>query len=170
MHPLDTIPYRVSHIHHRVAHAFAEVLRTHCAERGKPYVLTPPQWGMMAVLKTTAGQPIGAIGEKLGIDPAALTGTIKRLEQQGLIERVHDHEDRRVVNVSLTAEGQDILRSLEPEVAAFNERLLPDDQRQALFEQLQHLLARISEVVPGMGNRFDLPPEYLWQQDHEHEG
>ncbi len=33
-----------------VAYAFAEVMRAHCEERGKPYVITPPQWGALSLL------------------------------------------------------------------------------------------------------------------------
>lgn len=169
MHPLDTIGYRLSKAHHRVNHALADILRAHCSERGKAYVITPPQWGLMAVLDTTTGQPIGMLAQKLTIDAAALTGTVKRLEQSGLIERVHDREDRRVVNISLTAEGQDIINSLNPVVAAFDEQIFPRDQQQAFFAQLNRLLARVSMVVPEAEGRFDFAIESLRQQEHEDE-
>jgi DNA-binding MarR family transcriptional regulator len=167
MQPSDTISYWLSYTLRYVGSAFFEVLRAHCVERGKPYVVTPPQWAVLAFVSESGGQTIGTLAQKLGVEAPAITGIVTRLEQSGLVERVHDREDRRVVKVSLTAEGQDIVRSLDPVVAAFNERLLPGDQRQALLEQLQHLIARVSEVMPDMGNRLGLLSEYLRQKEHE---
>ena len=169
MHPLDTIGYRLSNAHHRVNHALAALLRAHCLERGKAYVITPPQWGLMAVLDTTTGQPIGVLAQKLAIDAAALTGTVKRLEQSGLIERVHDQQDRRIVNISLTTEGQDIVNSLDPVVAAFDEQIFPREQQQAFFAQLNQILSRVSLLVPEAESHFDFAIESLRQQEHEQE-
>ena len=87
-----------------VAYAYAEVLRAHCEERAKPYVITPPQWGALELLLAQDGMTIGAMSQKRGVDAPAATGIITRLEQMGLVERRHDREDRRVVKVYLTAE------------------------------------------------------------------
>lgn len=158
MHPQDSVGYWLTYALRLFSTAFSEVLRTHCVERGKSYVITPPQWGMMAFLYRSEGLTIGSIAQKLGVEGPAVTGIVTRLEQSGLVERVHTREDRRIVTVSLTPEGQDIIRSLEPVVAEFNERLLSKDQRQALLEQLYHLIAAVSTVAPDTGNRFGSPP------------
>lgn len=161
MQPQDTLGYWLYYAHRCVAYAFFEVLRAHCIERGKAYVITPPQWGVMAQLSDNDGQTIGTLAQKLGVEAPATTGTVTRLEQSGLVERVHDREDRRVVNVSLTAEGQDIVHSLQPVVAEFNERILSGDQRQAFLEQLQHIIANVSTGEPGTGDRFGLLSEHM---------
>jgi DNA-binding MarR family transcriptional regulator len=105
------------------------------------------------------------LAQQLGVDAPAITAVVRRLEENGLVERVHDREDRRVVKVYLTAEGQDITRSLDPVVAEFNERLIPHDQRQALLEQLQYLIARVSTVAPDAGDRFGFVREHLRQKE-----
>jgi DNA-binding MarR family transcriptional regulator len=169
MQPQDTIGYWLSYTLRYIASAFFEVLRAHCVERGKAYAITPPQWGMMAILSAHGEQTISMLAQKLSVDAPAITAIVGRLEQSGLVERVHDREDRRVVKVYLTAEGQDIIRSLDPVVAAFNERLLPGDQRQAFFEQLQQLIATVSTIAPGTGDRFSFLSKYLRQKDHKQE-
>ncbi len=144
----DLVVYRLMQAHLRVGHSFAELLRAHCVERRKPYVVTPVQWGLMVVLDSMQGQPIGALSEKMRIDAAALTGVIKRLEQSGLIERVHDRVDRRVVRISLSEKGQDIYRSLVPLVKTFNEQILPPEQRPAFFTQLETIAERAEALAP----------------------
>lgn len=169
MQPQDTISYWLSYTLRYVVSAFTEVLRAHCAELGKAYVITPPHWGVMALVSANNGQTIGMLAQQLRVDAPAITAIVGRLEQSGLVERVHDREDRRVVKVYVTAEGQDIIRSLDPIVAEFTERLLPADQRQSFFAQLRELIARVSTLAPGAGDRFGFPQEYLRQRDHEHE-
>jgi DNA-binding MarR family transcriptional regulator len=81
------------------------VLWAHCEERGKSYVITPPQWGALSLLLEQDGMTIGSMSQKRGVDAPGATAIITRLEQNGLVERRHDREDRRVVKVFLTDEG-----------------------------------------------------------------
>ncbi len=103
--PLDDnrnrISYWLFYAQRCVAYAYAEVLRAHCEERAKPYVITPPQWGALSLLVVDDGMTIGVMSQNRGVDAPAATGIITRLEQCGLVERRHDREDRRVVKVYL---------------------------------------------------------------------
>src|SRR5438105_240584 len=53
--PLDDnrgrLSYWLFYAQRCVAYAYAEVLRAHCEERAKPYVITPPQWGALSLLR-----------------------------------------------------------------------------------------------------------------------
>ena len=164
MQPQNTIGYWLSSAVRSFTSAFFEVLEAHCIERGKPYVVTPPQWGVMAFVSANGEQTISALAHQLGVDAPAITAVIGRLEQSGLVERVHGREDRRLVKVHLTAEGQDIVQSLDPVVIAFNERIVPHEQQQALFEQLQQLIATVEAVAPGARSRFALFKEWVQQK------
>src|SRR6266851_2978575 len=122
--PLDEnqgrLSYWLFYAQRCVAYAYAEVLRAHCEERGKPYVITPPQWGALSLLLVQDGMTIGTMSQKRGVDAPTATGIITRLEQNGLVERRHNREDRRVVKIYLTDEGRDIMSFLPAEVATFN--------------------------------------------------
>lgn len=161
----DSIGYWLSSALRYFTSALFEVIRAHCVERGKPYVITPPQWVMLALLSRHERQTVSMLAQYLHLDGPAVTNFAKRLEQSGLVTRVRSREDERVVEISLTAEGQDILRSLNPIVMQFHEQVLPDDQRQALVEQLQQFIARVSLVVPDAGERFDSLLEHLRSQE-----
>jgi DNA-binding MarR family transcriptional regulator len=144
-----------------VVYAYAEVLRAHCEELGKPYVITPPQWGALALLYAQDGQTIGAMSQMSGIDAPTGTGIITRLEQNGLVERRHNREDRRVVKVYLTDEGRDIIHTLASFVKQFDQSVLrgfSEGEQDRLLAQLQQIIANVSEIGPGLGDRFGLLP------------
>ncbi|TMC86159.1 MAG: winged helix-turn-helix transcriptional regulator [Chloroflexi bacterium] len=145
-----------------VAYAYAEVLRAHCEERAKPYVITPPQWGALELLLAQDGMTIGAMSQKRGVDAPAATGIITRLEQMGLVERRHDRKDRRVVKVYLTAEGRDISHTLVSSVERFEHNItqgFSQGELDRFLLQLQQLIANADEIGPGLGDRFGLLPK-----------
>ena len=166
----DSIGYWLSYAMRYFGAALFEVIQAHCVERGKPYMITPPQWVLLAMLFRRDRQTIRALAQQLGLDGPAVTNLAKRLEQSGLVTRVRSREDERVVEVSLTAEGQDIFCSLNPVVMQFHKHILPDDQRQALLEHLQQFIARVSMVAPDAGDRFGSLLEHIRRQKDEHEG
>src|SRR6516164_6998420 len=144
-----------------VTYAYAEVLRAHCEERGKPYVITPPQWGALSLLLPQDGQTVGTMSRKRGVDAPTATGIITRLEQHGLVERRHDREDRRVVKIYLTEEGRNIIRAIASPVEQFDHSLkrgFAEGEVDRLETQLQQIIANVSEIGPGLGDRFGLLP------------
>lgn len=57
----------------------------------------------------TGRLPMGKISERLQVHPASVTSAVKRLERDGLIDRVSDSEDNRVVLANLTRAGREVL-------------------------------------------------------------
>src|SRR5215467_9630423 len=141
--PLDDnrgrLSYWLFYAERCVTFAYAEVLRAHCEERGKAYVVTPPQWGALSLLLVQDGMTIGTMSQKRGVDAPAATRIITRLEQSGLVERRHDREDRRVVKVYLTDEGRDISRTLVVAVEHFEHSLKRGFAEGELDRLLVHL-------------------------------
>ena len=145
-----------------VAYAYAEVLRAHCEERGKPYVITPPQWGALSLLLVQDGMTIGTMSQKRGVDAPTATGIITRLEQNGLVERRHTSEDRRVVKIYLTDEGRDISNTLVSSVEHFEQSMkrgFSERDLDRFLAQLQQLITNAAEIGPGLGDRFGLLPK-----------
>lgn len=67
--------------------------------------LTSAQWGPLMRLKTTGGSTVAELARWLNVDAGAMTRLLDRLEKKGLCKRVRSTEDRRVVQVELTADG-----------------------------------------------------------------
>ena len=164
INPDDNLGYWLFYAQRCVAYAFADVLRTVCIEQGKSYAVTPPQWGVMALLHGSDGMTVGTISQRRGVDAPTITGIIKRLEQNELVERHNDREDRRVVKVYLTFEGENILRMLNPAVEAFNLHMLQglsEIERKIFLENLQRIIVNLTDVAEGTGDRFRLLPGNL---------
>jgi DNA-binding MarR family transcriptional regulator len=164
--PLDDnrgrLSYWLFYAQRCVAYAYADVLRAHCEQRAKPYVITPPQWGALSLLLVDDGMTISAMSQKRGVDAPAGTGIITRLEQLGLVERRHDREDRRLVKVYLTDEGRDISNTLVSVVEQFERRMkrgFSESEMDRFLGQLQQLIVNASEIGPGLGDRFGLLPK-----------
>jgi DNA-binding MarR family transcriptional regulator len=158
----DNLGYWLFYSQRIVAHAFAEALRLCCEEQKKPYVVTPPQFGFLALLRESEGLTIGIIGLKRGLDPPTVTGIVSRLEHNKLVERRHNKEDRRIVKVYLTDEGRGIIRYLYETADTFHEiltRTFSEDEQKRLRSQLQQFIVNVSAVGPSTGDRFGLLPQ-----------
>jgi DNA-binding MarR family transcriptional regulator len=68
------------------------------------------------LFKLSTGKCLAAadLAREYGIDASAVTRLIDRLEKRGLLSRVRSLEDRRVVRLALTAEGEEVAGRLPP--------------------------------------------------------
>ena len=62
------------------------------------------------------------IASGLNIAKSAVTKTVDRLEQRGLLDRDRDRDDRRTVYASLTSEGQKVFEAARPSFVASVDR------------------------------------------------
>lgn len=74
----------------------------------EPLGLTYPQYLVMLALWQHDGQTVSALGERLTLDSGTLTPLLKRLQAQGLLQRLRDVADERRVLLQLTAQGRDL--------------------------------------------------------------
>ncbi|MBZ6010012.1 MarR family winged helix-turn-helix transcriptional regulator [Leuconostoc gelidum] len=84
----------------------------------------------------------GVIADILAIRPASVTQIIKKLENDGYIQRVKDTNDARVVRVKITSEGQKHLQLLDNKQIDFQAELFEifdDDEREQFGESLRKL-------------------------------
>ena len=72
----------------------------------EPLGLTYPQYLIMLILWEHDGVSLKDIGAKLGQKSGALTPVLKRLEQDGRVERIRDEKDERALNIRLTEKGK----------------------------------------------------------------
>ncbi len=160
--------YWLFYAHRCAVYVFAEGLRQVCIERGKPYVVTPSQWGVLTVLYEHDGLTAGTISQRRALDAPTITGIITRLEHSGLITRLRDDKDRRIVKIYLTDEGREIIGFLVGKVEELNEVMLQGfSERDVhdLREKMQHIVANLAESIPGSDNRWQLLLESFPKMD-----
>jgi len=83
------------------------------AERCRRHALSMMDLYVLGVLEENAAVPMSRLAERLKVSLSSMTGIVTRMEERGLVERVHDLDDRRMVLVRLTPEGQRMVRSVE---------------------------------------------------------
>jgi DNA-binding MarR family transcriptional regulator len=93
----------------------------------------------------------GEIGTRTIARDPDITRLVDQLSARGLVTRRRSETDRRVVEVSITAKGLDLLRALDPHSQRMP-RALMGHLSAAKLRQLTKLL---SELLDGMGSYPD---------------
>lgn len=80
--------------------------------------LTPEQYNVLRILRGSEpeGLPTLEIGYRMITRASNVTRIIDRLEAKGLAIRKRDTGDRRVVNIRISAQGQKLLKEMQPHV------------------------------------------------------
>ena len=68
--------------------------------------LTYTQYITMLVMWEKEQMTVKELGKLLYLDSGTLTPVLKKLEQKGYVRRSRDEQDERVINVTLTKEGE----------------------------------------------------------------
>lgn len=68
---------------------------------------------VMSMLERHGELSMSRIAEALDVSFSNATGLVDRMEERGLVERVRDPDDRRVVHVGLTTAGRRVLEEIE---------------------------------------------------------
>jgi DNA-binding MarR family transcriptional regulator len=75
--------------------------------------LSMTHFHVLAILEADGPTPMSRLADQLGVAISNLTGIIGRMEERGIVERVHDADDRRVVLAQLTTTGRDVVQKVE---------------------------------------------------------
>ena len=76
--------------------------------------MTVTQYGLLGHLAKFDGIGIGALAEKLIMDPTTLTRNLRPLERQGFVVTKPDRRDKRSRCLHLTASGRAAFESAKP--------------------------------------------------------
>lgn len=120
--------------------------------------LTLPQFDVLAELARAdaGGFTFIELSRLLLVTSGNLTGIVDRLEQQRLVRRHPDDQDRRVIRVALTDKGRRLTDRVLPAHAADIEEILSFMPASDL-NQLNDLLGRLRDGLHARANRNGLP-------------
>jgi DNA-binding MarR family transcriptional regulator len=108
------------------------------------------------ILQEHGPQPMTRLADLLGVAVPNATGIIDRMEQRGLVERLRDGADRRVVTVQQTPEGE---RAVE-EIDGWRSAMLQELLDRLDTDQLLRLVGGINELREAIRTHgTDLPPD-----------
>lgn len=89
-----------------------------------------------------SGTPATKIAPLLGMEPRSLTRLIKKMEEEGLVERRPDPEDRRSVRIFLTDKGFEKKAIAKQNVESFNHAVrgsISDVELSSFFEVMEKI-------------------------------
>lgn len=97
--------------------ALADVLRPALLQVGRELRreargagVSPEQVSLLVDIKYAPGIGLRELAARQRVSPPAMTKHVDRLERDGLVERTQSEADRRRVGLTLTADGQRLLR------------------------------------------------------------
>lgn len=112
--------------------------------------VTYTQYLVLSALWERDGLTIGAIGERLALEPSTITPAVKRLEAAGFLARRRSTTDERLVEVHLSGKGA----SLHPKTGCLTDALLRHSgfdvpEMIALNSRVQALRQGMREAIAG---------------------
>lgn len=128
-------------------HKTADSLGLQAEQLLKPHGLTGTQYNVLRILRGAEpeGLPCRAIGERMISHDPDMTRLLDRMEKRGLISRVRQTDDRRVIKTRISPAGLVLLKSLDQPVRELHKRQfhhLPAARLKTLAKLLEEVRAR----------------------------
>lgn len=138
------VAFLLSQVGGRSAQEFARLLG--------PLELTPPDAGILLVVREQEGISQQNLARALRMHPSRLVALIDALEKRGLVVREPHATDRRLYSLRLTTQGEEIFRSIG-ELAREHNRVMCAGLSPAECTQLEELLKKVAShqgMTPGI--------------------
>ncbi|MEA4957298.1 hypothetical protein SDC9_08397 [bioreactor metagenome] len=71
---------------------------------------SPIYYQIICILEREGNLPMSVIGDKLFLSRPNMTWNIDKLVNDGIVQRIADEKDRRVIKISLTPKGRDFMK------------------------------------------------------------
>jgi MarR family transcriptional regulator, 2-MHQ and catechol-resistance regulon repressor len=108
--------------------------------------LSITEFSVLEVLYNIGKQTIQQIGNRILISSGSMTYVIDRLELKGLLNRSSCPDDRRVIHVTLTDDGNNLMENIMPKHQALVDNMfssLNNDESEILVKLLKKVSTRI---------------------------
>jgi len=113
----DFLPYQLAELSRRVSAGFSSRYR----ER---FGISVAEWRVMAHLSQQEAVSVREIHRRVGMDKPKVSRAATRLEAAGYITKVVNEHDRRLIELSLTPKGRDLIETLTPIASEYQGRLV----------------------------------------------
>lgn len=145
-------PTHLHEIARRTLEIIPFVMRVMTAEmRSSQLDIAPSHMGLLGML-TVRPYTLGELAKQMAVSAPTMSNTITVLETRGWVTRERDSHDRRIVYVTLSAQGREMLDAIDHYTAErISEYLAPlnDQERQTLLDGLTLLQERFIIALGG---------------------
>lgn len=106
---------------------------------------------VLTMLDETGAMSVSEISNRLGIAKPNITPLVDRLVEAGLVDRIRDTQDRRVVNVVIQDAGRDTLNNIRESIG-IQVQAWAEDLSSVDFKALADSLQSITRILPLIHN------------------
>ncbi len=130
------LPYRLAVSAARISRRFAALYQQEAD-------ISVPEWRVLAHLSSEGAVSVREIFARVDMDKSKVSRAATRLEEAGLVQKLEHEADRRLVSLSLTAEGQALMARLSAIATAFQAELIAElgEGAEAFSAQLGKLMS-----------------------------
>lgn len=142
-----TDPREIAEMMGTFGYAYVRFLRSESEKLGET---SPARARILKVLSCSGTQRMGDLGHHLGVTPRYVTRLVDDLENEGLVRRIPDSEDRRAILVEITTKGESICEELFRAIHATSDELfaeLSEEDR----EDFSRVIKRLTEGLRRRG-------------------
>jgi len=139
---------RSPHISYVIAR-LERAVRREIARLVGPRGLSVAQYTTLSILRSRSGLSNAQLARRLWVTPQSMNEVIAALERAGLIERVPDADNRRILRTALTAQGRETLAACDADILDMERRMLggmSDEDHDRLVETLTACARRLGDV------------------------
>lgn len=129
------LPYRMAVAADRLSDSLAQRYR-------KEFGLSVAQWRVLVHVNDAGAVSIRDIHQRVNLEKSKASRAASKLEQDGLLIKEANPEDRRLIALKLTPKGHDLMARLLPMAAAYQKEL-----ETLLAPHLDALNAAITKII-----------------------
>ena len=124
------------------------------AKRSSP--MTPGALFVMSVLKRCGMCPMSEIGRRLSMPKPHVTTHVDKLIAEGMVERMSDPKDRRIINIRITERGIQHIEEIKKEISEGLRTRLETlekntiEELQKASQKVREILTQLNDVGEGM--------------------
>ena len=125
----DTIDFHIRRNWHKI-------MRIYNMEAAKQDATMPMAYALLSI-DVEKGTPSTSLGPKMGMESRSLTRILKKMEEEGVIKRVQDKNDKRVTRIVITKKGIEKRDQSRLAVIQFNKEVqseLSSSERKMFFQ------------------------------------
>ena len=134
----DTIDFHIRRNWHKI-------MRIYNLEAAKQNATMPMAYALLNI-DMDEGTPSTSLGPIMGMESRSLTRILKKMEEEGVIKRVQDKNDKRVTRIVLTKKGKDKREQSRLAVIRFNtvvQNSLSENERKNFFQ----IMNKINDII-----------------------
>ncbi|MBN4061331.1 MAG: hypothetical protein COB41_01185 [Proteobacteria bacterium] len=125
-----------------------------CICEAAGYQLTPEEADTLMLIHHCEGVPQSQLAKMLGKDKTSVTRLMNALVKSGLVARIQDESDRRIVRACMTEEGKKAFTRIFPQLKTLSDKVL-DGLSESDVEMVKKVISQMTANLAALDDAMD---------------